>query len=202
VVWPLGGAFDSGAPNAYPDLTIEELNQLVITLPQTFGLKLEASRTDPATNPSEPVPVDIVMPPVYPQSSDEDPTVTVEAVLLQVNETSQGVFETTTLATDPAVSTLLRYESRSDGLYVLSPDDPSEPAQQLTTSPFMPPVSVSIGTLDTDEPPDGLANLQLSQEPTPIPVPEPAAGAAWLAGIAALLALGRRSQTSRDQRRA
>ena len=73
--------------------------------------------------------------------------------------------------------------------------DPSEPAQQLTTRPFMPPVSVSIGALDTDEPPDGLANLQLSQEPTPVPVPEPAAGAAWLAGIAALLAMrGRRRE--------
>jgi len=196
VVWPLGEAFESGAPNAYPDLTIEELNQLVITLPQTSGFKLEASRTDPATNPSEPVPVDIVIPPVYPQS---DAAVTVEAVLLQVDEVELGIYETTTLATDPAVSSLLRYESRSDGLYVLS-SDPSEPAQQLTTWPFIPPVSVSIGTLDTDDPPDGLANLLIENQP--VPVPEPAAGAAWLAGIALLLALGRRSLTSRDPRRA
>jgi len=78
--------------------------------------------------------------------------------------------------------------------------DPSEPAQQLTTWPFIPPVSVSIGTLDTDDPPDGLANLQILNQP--VPVPEPAAGGAWLAGIALLLALGRRSLTSRDPRRA
>jgi len=66
----------------------------------------------------------------------------------------------------------------------------------------MPPVSVSINALGTDDPQDGLANLQLSQELTPVPVPEPAAGAAWLAGIALLLALSRRSQTSRNPHRA
>ncbi len=186
VRWPVGEAFDSSAPNAYPDLLIEELNQFVIMLPQTFGLKLEYSRIDPATDPPEPHPLDIVIPPVDPQSGT---TVTVEFVQLLINEVSPGVFEAATLANDPSVSALPRYESRPDGFYLLS-DDPSEPAEQLTTSPLLPAVSVSIAALDTDDPQDGLANLQLPQEP--IPVPEPAAGAALLAGLTGLLALGRR----------
>ena len=209
VRWPVGEAFDTGlqtlGENAYPDITIEELNQLTITLPETSGLKLVASRTDPATTePLAPVAnvqiaaEPLTQAPVYPPPQRTEPVV-IQAVLLEVNETSPNVFETTTLASDSDVSTQPRYESRPGGFYQLpTPEKPTE--TRLTTSTILPPATVDTTGMLTDA--QGNAKPPALPQDIPIPVPEPAAGAAWLAGIALLLALGRRSLTSRDPRRA
>ena len=173
------------------------MNQLTFTLPETSGLKLVASRIDPATTAPDAPPANVTFAadpisqaPVYPPAQRTTPVV-IQAVLLEVNETSPGVFESTVLAEDPGVSSEPRYESRSDGFYQLaSPEEPNE--IQLTTSSLLFPGSVDTTAMLTDA--QGNPQPPTLPQEIPIPVPEPGTGGALLAGFAALLALGRRGR--------
>jgi hypothetical protein len=200
LLWPLGEAFQNGGPNAYPDITIEELNQLTFTLPETSGLKLVASRIDPATTAPDAPPANVTFAadpvsqaPVYPPAQSTTPVI-IQAVLLEVNETSPGVFESTVLAEDLGVSSEPRYESRSDGFYQLaSPEEPSE--VQLTTSSLLLPGSVDTTAMLTDA--QGNPHEPALPQEIPIPVPEPGFATGLAAGLAGLLALARRRRTAR-----
>jgi hypothetical protein len=200
LLWPLGEAFQNGGPNAYPDITIEELNQLTFTLPETSGLKLVASRIDPATTAPDAPPANVTFAadpvsqaPVYPPAQRTTPVV-IQAVLLEVNETSPGVFESTVLAEDLGVSSEPRYESRSDGFYQLaSPEEPNE--IQLTTSSLLLPATVDTTAMLTDA--QGNAKPLFITQEIPIPVPEPGFATGLAAGLAGLLALARRRRTAR-----
>ena len=136
----------------YDVVTIEELNALTIQLPESSGLKLYASTTDPATlPPGETPPVNVVLEtPLYPPPDPAAP-VAIVSTLLEVEETSPGVYATSTLATDSNVAVTPIYEIHPTGTYDVS--DPSIPGGTLvSTSTFVPPLSVVGAPVTVPEP--------------------------------------------------
>ncbi|HIF97279.1 MAG TPA: hypothetical protein EYQ54_09695 [Myxococcales bacterium] len=156
--------------HTYAALTLAELNQLVILLPESSGVRLTASTVDPATAPFPP-PADVIIdPPVYPPPTAPPPGgQVITATLITVEEPSPGIYESSSVTTTP------QYEIRSDGTYDLT--DPAAPSgTQISASTYVPPLMV----IDA-----------------PAAVPEPGFGAGLAAGLAGLLALARRRATPR-----
>ena len=154
----------------YEVLTIEELNALTIQLPESSGLKLYASTTDPATLlPGETPPVNVVLEtPLYPPPDPAAP-VTIVSTLLEVEETSPGVYTTATLAIDSNVAVTPIYEIHPTGTYDVS--DPNIPGGTLvSTSTYVPPLTVVAA---------------------PVSVPEPGFGAGIASGLVGLVAASR-----------
>ncbi len=155
---------------SYPVITLDEINALQILVPESSGMKLTASTVDPSGMPGGlSVPDLFLERPIYPPAFiGQAPTIA--ATLLQVQESSPGVYTTVQFASDGAVTATPQYETRTDGTWDLT--DPGQPAGfLLSTSTYPPPLSV-IGA--------------------PVAVPEPGSTAAFAAGITGLLALGYR----------
>ncbi|MDG2334901.1 MAG: trypsin-like peptidase domain-containing protein [Myxococcota bacterium] len=156
----------------YPSIALDDINALQIQIPESSGLRMTASSVDPASLPGGATDSNVFLEnPLYPPAYIGQ-SISLPATLLEVAETSPGVYVANTLATDGDVISTPIYETREDGTYDLSVAGQPQ-GVQLTTSTYSPPLMV-VGA--------------------PISVPEPAAVAALGAGAVALLVLRRRQE--------
>ena len=152
----------------YEELSIEQLNALTIELPESSGLMLYASTTNPETNGGQ-APTNVVLQTPLTPPADPAAPVVIISTLLEVEETSPGVYQSTTLAEDSNVSTTPVYEVRATGTYDVS--DPNVPdGTFVSTSTYIPPLAVTGA---------------------PVGVPEPGFGMALASGLAGLLSAHR-----------